>query len=355
MFALGLLVASCDLVCGAFITPKQCDDRLGNQLLRHAKTMALARQFGMTCLRRPFPDSDKFMLCAQESCPEPVANYFDKIVNISRVDHLEKAEANRHKSRKKRVLYVSYMLPLYRERIWGDGIPREQEFLQEVRQQLSLREPIELPELLQDYTTVALHVRTGGGFDSAEIIQNRPDKFVDPRRAITFLRCIAAESQSPLYVYIFTDDHDPSHIAKMLNELVNDARVVFDYRKSGNAHDQNVIEDLFFMAKFDYLVRPGTSTFSLVAELLGDHKKVFVYESENADPKRLKGCSKPRSGRCKVARKEGKIANSTPSSARATGGGVRLPFQNQGGRQPRASVVRVRRCEKSSRRVVAHR
>ncbi len=52
--------------------------------------------------------------------------------------------------------------------------------------------------------------------------------------------------------------------------MPSDAPIEFDFRKTGNRHDANVLEDFFSLFLFDILIRPD-SNFSLVPSLLHDY------------------------------------------------------------------------------------
>lgn len=79
---------------------------------------------------------------------------------------------------------------------------------------------------------------------------------------------------APLYVYIFTDDKKPLVLQRYFEKQFKEYDIVFDCRVSGNSHDQNVLADMFDMARYDYLIRPDSS-YSKVAQLIGSYKMVL--------------------------------------------------------------------------------
>lgn len=194
-------------------------------------------------------------------------------------------------------------------------------------------EPLPLPE---NMISVAVHVRTGGGFDKPLFMQSdlteKPKSthyFADqmyPKRfppEIYYIEQIATVARlcdyKPLFVHIFTDDKNPAAIVERFKDklsrlidadfitetdfltqtssLINPeslpetnsnfktdpviktssprVTVLFSCRTEGNAHNANVLDDLFNMTRFDCLIRPASS-YSKIAQLLGNHK-IIIY------------------------------------------------------------------------------
>jgi len=161
--------------------------------------------------------------------------------------------------------------------------------------------PLPRLHLPKDAITVAIHLRKGGGYDrplyseqlytySEESINHKnttgrsnnfidvihpfkfpPDQFYIDQ--LTFLSDLLDDA--PLYVFIFTDDQNPTRLCEIFEKECKKSNIIFDCRKSENRHDQNVIEDLWAMAQFDCLIR-NWSHFSGVAQLLGRHK-IIIY------------------------------------------------------------------------------
>jgi hypothetical protein len=140
----------------------------------------------------------------------------------------------------------------------------DEDFRSYLQKLVKPRKPIELLKVPQDCITVALHVRTGAGFDTKDNIQKMPTKFPPQNFYINGLRQVAEYyKDQPLYVYIFTDFPEPSEIAKnfldQLNLLNINNQLTINYRQSKNNYKTNVLEDFFSMMQFDCMIRPDSS------------------------------------------------------------------------------------------------
>jgi len=262
-------------ICGeAFITKEwHGDDRLGDQIILYMTSQAIAKQFGFTYLHRPFDYSDQFLLERDAWCPENPESYFDEVVEVSDVTQFGKIKRSITRKSDKQVLYVvkwSMLIALLSR--------QNKAFFRSMRKKMAPNFELQHARLPHNAVTVALHVRTGGGYDSEEVMATFPNKFPDPVSALPYLNTVVNQAGSKkVYVYVFTDDRDPLSIVQRIEPLLKRPNVVFDCRREGNAHDKNVLEDFFFMMKFDYLIRPSLSMFPRAVGLLGDFKRVFVY------------------------------------------------------------------------------
>jgi len=73
-----------------------------------------------------------------------------------------------------------------------------------------------------------------------------------------------------LYVHIFTDDKNPNLLLSKMKTAVNKSNVKFNHIDT----KYNLIQDLYFMSKFDVLIR-SQSNFSRTAQLMGNHRLVI--------------------------------------------------------------------------------
>jgi hypothetical protein len=146
-----------------------------------------------------------------------------------------------------------------------------------MRKLIRPKTPITYPEIPKHCVSIALHIRTGGGFKMDEQLYAKyPTRFAPLHFYRDQLkRLLSLYPEKRLYVHIFTDDKDPEHIVTYLKQEILSDRIIYGFRQTGNAHNQHVVEDFFFMLKFRCLVRP-TSNFSKVAEFLGNYEVVIV-------------------------------------------------------------------------------
>ncbi len=148
-------------------------------------------------------------------------------------------------------------------------------FLQRVRHLLS---PITYKPnthlLYPGHINIALHLRTGEGFDKPEARQRYALRFPNVEYYVAQLKKVIVEfyPDKLVHVHVFTDDPYPEKLVQEIRQKLGPlaTRVTFSYRNQGNHHDKNVIEDFFDMTLFDVLIRSG-SLYSYYAWILGNH------------------------------------------------------------------------------------
>src|SRR5690242_1978596 len=143
-------------------------------------------------------------------------------------------------------------------------------FLAILRTHIYPKTPLTFPDLPQERTTVAVHVRKGGGFDDPAQLTHWPLKFPPDAFYIDSIKKIYELTKQPLFVYIFTDDPEPLAIAHHFKTALADSDILFDCRSEGNNHKTNVLADMFDMMRYDCLIRPE-SNYSIVAERLASY------------------------------------------------------------------------------------
>lgn len=164
----------------------------------------------------------------------------------------------------------------------------EPKFLNRMRELVQPIKSYPILDLPKDRATVALHIRTGYGFDHV------PGYFVDgvggstrfPMKIppmkyyINSLKLLVGIINGPVYVHIFTDDPHTAQIVKLFQDHFANSDVIFGTRIAQNNYHSNVLEDFFAMQQFDCLIR-SDSNFSLMASRLFPFKIAIAPESSN--------------------------------------------------------------------------
>jgi hypothetical protein len=149
-------------------------------------------------------------------------------------------------------------------------------FMDKMRALIQPIEPIQTVHPFKDCISIALHIRRGGTFklDTARVKKLSVARFAPMSYYVTALRYFCDLFQDkPLYIHVFTDDENPESLVAVLRESCMHPHAQFNCRHGKNSHNINVLEDLFSLMNFDCLIRPQ-STFSIVAEILGNHALV---------------------------------------------------------------------------------
>ncbi|MBS0656015.1 MAG: hypothetical protein JSR46_09575, partial [Verrucomicrobia bacterium] len=148
------------------------------------------------------------------------------------------------------------------------------QFKAEIIRSISSKKSLKTLDLPKNMITVCVHVRRGGGYvgDNKKAFDRLPLKFPPDSYYLEQIQRVSEIfKDQPLYIYIMTDAQRPFSIAQKYAKILNNPNLVFDYRKKGNRHDANVLEDFFSISKFDCAIL-CQSNFSLMASKLGNYK-----------------------------------------------------------------------------------
>ena len=268
-----------DTDCQSAITWVPNGGRFGDNLLSYSKAKWLSYKFNIPLLYLPFKYSDQLMLHEQEMMYKPEsAQLFSTITYIPPKRRYQLLPNNN-------TLYISN---------WDADITidwYDRVFVEELKQLIAPRYPLEKITIPDECISIAAHVRTGGGFqvDTEQEKERCPLRFVSDEFFINQIARIADMfKEQNLYVHIFTDHQEPIILKNKFERALNNPRISFGYRKNDNSHNSNVLEDFFSMMDFHCLIRPG-SHFSRFVQRLGSNKVVIYPEKarKNADGKSI--------------------------------------------------------------------
>mgnify|MGYP006279517135 CR=1 FL=1 len=253
----------------------------------------------MLLLYKPFPFADSLVLSQKE--PKLEDYYYDSRENIFKKEMVRDPEFCYFRTSDLKWENPSrstlYVVPYFPEagckrdyfhdinRIgWSyfDVDWKDEDFRSIALEMLRPTKDLELCYCPLDKITVAIHVRTGKGFDSKDITLMEPN-LAPPLEfyyeALESLLNIYPDRE--LYFHVFTDDPNPKEIADTFQDYLKNLKTKsfsINYRISKNRHCLNVLEDFFSLFQFDCLIRPD-SNFSRIPSLLKDYK-VLIYPSE---------------------------------------------------------------------------
>lgn len=119
-------------------------------------------------------------------------------------------------------------------------------------------------------TNKAIHTQSWGCSDTVFPFRFMPDQYyIDQIILLSKLL-----NDAPLYVYIFSDHHNPREIVDRFAQIINKPNITFDCHMENKSSGAQVVHDLFAMTQFDCLIR-ARSHLSIIAEFIGDHKIVI--------------------------------------------------------------------------------
>jgi len=278
-FSLYLLLSfSLNLFASGGITDSPHRGRFGDCLLSYMGTKWLSYKKNIQFFYYPFAYSDSLMISKLESkYTADIKKSFAKVIQL-RKNNFSSLGSNNS------TLYITnYYLNLD----YADIDFNEEKFIKELKKTIAPIIEIQKHHLPVDRISVAVHVRKGGGFDKPLLseshstltdVRGKQHDYVDVGYPLKFppddfyikqLKFLYHKLDKPLFVYIFTDDKNPSRIVERYKQDLCDLDITFSCRDSGNKHNANVLEDFFAMNQYDCLIR-SASNFSYCADIIGD-------------------------------------------------------------------------------------
>ncbi len=280
------------------ITFQKNPGRLGDQILNYCKHKWLAHKYNLDLYVPDFTYKQCFALNQLEKSEKQLDR--DKYMHNVKI----KADTDIRPRRDQDMLYVGHYYLMINsiadQSKWADHLFGltivDAVFGNKIQNMLRLRVELSDIALPSNCISVAMHIRKGGGFDkplasvqykdqidgSSKIKKgsqfadrSQPFKF-PPEQFYLDQLCNLYEylNKQDLCVYVFTDDKNPQAIVDRLQERVPYKNIQFNWRPSGNAHNKNVIEDIYAMSQCDYLIR-SKSHYPWIAQMMGQHKGII--------------------------------------------------------------------------------
>jgi hypothetical protein len=295
-----------------YLSTKKWGGRLGDMLLMYTKAKWVAYHYDLPLLYKPFTYSDALALHDRN------LHYQE---GFKEIEGKDLSIFKDFKPQDSIIYTVHYYFQLAH---WGDyqkkydsqeimawpEIYTDPLFISELKKDIAPRDGNTISlDLPTDKITVAVHIRSGGGFDNPllsrqfysrkdinrdEVHPNEgkswrqrvayadwhwPLKFPPLKYYATQLKRLSRlYKDKPMYVYIYTDNKDPVELMHEIERVVNRPNITFDCRKDINRHNKNVLEDMFAIAQYQCLIRSG-SNYPQVSQLIGNHKVVIYPKS----------------------------------------------------------------------------
>ncbi len=264
-----------DYSCG--ISYKVYGARFGDNLLSYLHAKWVSVKYDIPFLYSPFPYSEFLYLEREDKRLEPwVEKKYHNIWTLKK--NMDLGEFLEQKGSKSNL----YIIPYFPECDWEmkqvNNYPhfgvdwKDPLFLQEVKKQIRPKKKLHLVKVPEGTVNIALHIRTGAGFDDKEVIEAFPLKFPLLNFYIEQLKLVLKLMHSQfVYVHIFSDAFDVEALKNEIASHINTEGVIFGFRKEGNNWKSNVLEDFFSLTLFDVAIH-GASNFAFCASILADYQ-----------------------------------------------------------------------------------
>lgn len=303
--------------------------RLGDNILTVCKTEYFSHEFNLPYYYTPFAYYDSFVFKTKANALTPeIKNSFKKMIFVTSVKDI----ANNVKSIDP-ILFVCTYLSATPSII--EYVKKNPLFEDKIHDLFTPYQMINTIPKSSNQMVIAVHVRKGGGFDwplasrqefalEIPLVKNKElylykknismscndiwplrclpgPAFIAETKHLAFKKSCYADyiwaikfppdqyyieqikiiiklmNLKSLTIKLFTDDPHPEDIVMRYKNALKDqeANITFDYRKSENHHDKNVIEDLFAIAQCDGIIS-ACSSFAFAAMILGNHS-IMIY------------------------------------------------------------------------------
>lgn len=265
--------------------------RLGDQILLYTRAKAFAHKYKLPLLYQPFTYSDQLVMHTQEKqFQQSDLAQFSRVANANTT----KEKVTQDSNTLYLVTWCGNNFQAWYGTDWGKVKSGNKQLHQEIVQMIQPLTPTQEVFRPADQTSVAVHVRRGGGYDPTtfgdEIRTHLPYHswfrayFADKTFPLKFppiqfyidqLRSLSKMlGDKPLYAHIFTDHQNPQAIIDVFHKALGDLPITFGARLAGNAHNTNVLDDFFAMTQFDCLIR-AQSYLSIAAQMVSKHRIVI--------------------------------------------------------------------------------
>jgi len=242
--------------------------RTGAHLGCYLKAKAVAAYLDVPFVLTPFPYSKEFKLHTAD--PLWAKRHEGKKIVIRTKKQLEKIKSDLDKLPTKQVTYQVHGCLRINN---GQLLSKE-----EKDRLLTPIKEIDGPHPPVGHASVAVHVRTGGGFDSKHDIATQPERFPGINYYAKQIQHLAdTHPDKKLWCFIFTDHPTPETIVDTLAKLINAPNISMECRKK-NRHNINIIEDIILMSRCRYLIK-AKSSYSGMAAIIGKHEAVLDLKS----------------------------------------------------------------------------
>jgi hypothetical protein len=232
--------------------------RFGDNLISFAQALWVAYKYKIPLFYTPFTHSNKLELSSIFPVfeKESKANYAN-VVYVTKETTFDHKESTLYICQWHSKVKVGWNTPSFRALLKLYVAPKL----------------LTIPTLSTNSISIAVHIRTGGKYDSQSQKEKKPHLFPPLDYYITFMKhAISLYPNRPITFYIFTDSVKPEELRATLQKKVraNNVSIVL----SGKPRRDPVLTDFFLMARCEGIIR-AASHFSLFAEYIGSHTLIM--------------------------------------------------------------------------------
>lgn len=259
--------------------------RFGDQLTNYLRALWISWKYDLLFFYRPFEFSDQLVLSDHHilfdqellkpfSAKLEYFSVFELEKSATVFKYLDKVQNNKNKQ----LLWNIGLLTPFIEEHFCEKLDDE-DFRNFIQALVKPKNSINLVSMPPNCKTIAIHVRTGVGYDWEVNIQKMPTKFPSDTFYLASLKQASEYYKDyPLYVHIFTDHPQPKILQERFSNQFKQWQIenidAFHCREVGNSHSENILEDMFSMMEFDCLIHPDSSLSRLAAIIVAHELEI---------------------------------------------------------------------------------
>ncbi len=268
------------LVAKDAVTYNYWNTRFGDKLICYLHAKWISYRWGIPLLYKPFDYSSKLVMDREEIPYDPYFIDYNRDFTIKNLS-LFARDIKQHG------LATLYAVPYFPEdpfeiekdpQGWSHAFKVEWKdpgFRKVVQELIAPIDPIETIKPAPERVNVALHFRSGRGFDPDARKSDLPTKFPPFDFYVEGLKKVIELFDSyEISCFIFTDDPEPEKLMKRFQKAIAPDRILFNCRSEAGCVQDLVLEDFFSLFNFDILIRGG-SNYSMVPSLIHDFALVY--------------------------------------------------------------------------------
>lgn len=242
--------------------PMELGSRLGDRLVAYIHAKLLAVKYNIPLYFQTFAGAELFAFYRTEQTTYQHPLYFKKVVTFKAGDSIEKMMERINKTAS--TLYTLPYFPLSQVETRGPycSYPHydvdwktHQTKVQELLTVTASHKVISIPK---NSFSIALHIRTGGTYDTKDTSTMLPTKLPSLNYYIGELRSILSDqtihNDQPIFIHLFTDDNEPQALIDNLKQQVPQSNITWSYNE-----DSDLASDIANMTRFECLIRPDSN------------------------------------------------------------------------------------------------
>ena len=267
--------------------PMEMNSRLGDRLVAYLHAKYVAEKCGIPLYFQPFDGAEFFRFSEQEPLKSDPAKplHFQQVVHLKPGTDIEALIKQTDKAAS-----VLYVLPFFpHSRVETEG-PRcsyikypidWQAFKPTVKQLLEVVKPHRKIPIPADAFSIALHIRTGGTYDTPDTCTMLPAKLPPLSYYVGELKKLLVAPDTPknkpIFVHLFTDDPTPKNLCERLQKELSDTilalgdqKVIWSYTEK-----PELVDDIANMRHFQCLIRPDSNLSGTLAKGADHSVEIF--------------------------------------------------------------------------------